>query len=597
MEKNLKKLTPTVDQALFDNPNLPNWSRIDGKNPNNWIRRMARSAVAVRKEDPLRGTHSNFKGVQLSLDNLDNQLKEIEKDINYADQTGSDIKSDVANRSKKIGQFLRHYIELGEEPNATPEQKAQAETAFKLSERLSKVWSTKDALGNQLITFRKEGGTIRKLQTGDTLSNFLEDSKKFGNSTRKSGITGTRSGDSLKEVFTNPGQNLGHITSLVGTGLSFAPGLGVIGGAISTVGDAVQGAKDGWDSQDTKNLFANLGFTALGVVGLGGAAKLGVKTIRNANKIDDVSKLAVKALNKSKKLSKSGPGAKGVSKAAERFSGAVKKFGKEGDDFAAISNRLTKELDAGKKISGYKGSAKEILEQFTSDATLASEIASMPTSWINQQGHFVKQGFESLGKTIPKVGKLGLQGYQIYQGGAGAVGIGQSIGEHGLWKGLGEANVHDVRRVGQLGAATTAGVRNFRLNKAINRNTSVVNEATSTLNVGGDSPIQVNGQLSIPKVKSLPKRMVTKSADEAKVGKSKLTSKQFDELSENLAKLLGKDSDNFKGALEVVRTKGVSGLNYQSTPGSGLRLNDAPLSNNFSDIRSYNRATRALKNW
>ena len=49
----------------------------------------------------------------------------------------------------------------------------------------------------------------------------------------------------MKEVITNPGQNLGHITSLVGTGLSFAPGLGVIGGAISTIGDAVQGAKDG----------------------------------------------------------------------------------------------------------------------------------------------------------------------------------------------------------------------------------------------------------------------------------------------------------------------------------------------------------------
>lgn len=577
-----EQIHPTVDQALFDNPNLPNWSKIDPKNPNTWGRKVGRSFFRFKSSHPTKGAYDGwFQGFALSLDNIDNQLKEIEQDLTYADRTGRDISSDIQGKTKKIGEFLRHYIELGNQPNASPEEKAKADKAFQLASRLSKVWSTKDASGNQLITFRREGGTIRKLQTGDTLTQFLEDSKRSGNTQRKSKITGTRSGTALKDA------SLTDWISLGATGASFIPGLGVVGGAVSTVADAIGGAKDGWDRQDTKNLLANIGFTALGVVGLGGAAKLGVKALKQADTVGDAAKLAGRALSKSKKL---GPGGKGISEATERFAKAV---GTKGDDATKLLDRVRK----GEKISGYKGTAEEILQQITSDAELVSRVAKMPTTWTGQQAHLIGEGVKSLGKTLPKVGKVALTGHQIYQGGAGAVGVGQSIAEHGLWEGLAEANVHDIRRAAQLGSVATSGVRNWRVNRAIGKNTQTATEGKHTLKIGENDPIQIKGQLLIPKAQSLPKRTFTKlsAEDKTKVGKSKLTPEQFDKFSKDLGKMLGENSDNFKNALEIIRTQGLSGLRYQNIPGQGLVLNQSPASNSLSDILSYNRAARALR--
>ena len=60
------------------------------------------------------------------------------------------------------------------------------------------------------------------------------------------------------------------------------PGVGAIGGGITTIADALKGAQDGWDKEDTANLAVNLGFTAASAIGLGGlkALQLGAKAVK-----------------------------------------------------------------------------------------------------------------------------------------------------------------------------------------------------------------------------------------------------------------------------------------------------------------------------
>ena len=92
-------------------------------------------------------------------------------------------------------------------------------------------------------------------------------------------------------------------TSLAGTALSVIPGVGAIGGLITTVADVEKDLRD-TGKVDKLNLAANIGFTGLSLIGLGAlrgakvAAKLGsaakeINVVKAATNVEKMTKLGV----------------------------------------------------------------------------------------------------------------------------------------------------------------------------------------------------------------------------------------------------------------------------------------------------------------
>lgn len=121
--------------------------------------------------------------------------------------------------------------------------------------------------------------------------------------------------------------------SLAGAAASVLPGLGVIGGLTSTVADIEKDIrKDGFQWSDILNwnTAANLGFTALGAVGLGGLRAL--KLAGKASKIAKEADVAIKGVEDLSKLSN--PIKEGL---AKLVSGEAKTFAGAGIDKAALN--------------------------------------------------------------------------------------------------------------------------------------------------------------------------------------------------------------------------------------------------------------------
>lgn len=100
-------------------------------------------------------------------------------------------------------------------------------------------------------------------------------------------------------------ENLWEGASLLGQVASFIPGIGVIGGLVTTASDIGKDvAKDGFQLSDIINLntAANIGFTALSGIGLGS-----LRALRLAKGLDEVTKGVVdisKLANKASALEK-----------------------------------------------------------------------------------------------------------------------------------------------------------------------------------------------------------------------------------------------------------------------------------------------------
>jgi len=92
----------------------------------------------------------------------------------------------------------------------------------------------------------KSGG-ILKGQSGMTAQQYINKYAKPVDRTATPSSTIKRGKDiagTIKGELKDPTQSVLTGASLVGTGLSFIPGVGVIGGAISTVADAIHDYRD-----------------------------------------------------------------------------------------------------------------------------------------------------------------------------------------------------------------------------------------------------------------------------------------------------------------------------------------------------------------
>lgn len=395
------------------------WSSIKSDNPNDYWDRISRSAF-----NPSALKDWGFlKGQKLSVGDIDNKLQEIE----YKVSQGSEITTENVAKVKNLAENIKYLLEQGSKPTATNIDKENAQKAVGIAERIQNLRNSTNSKG-KVFTFKKGGPMIKPKNRGkftawakahnmtvaQATSKVLANKDKYSPSVvkmanfsrnfgghKEGGIIRAQQGSKLSESFkriqesnkrpikTNTTVRIGTSVkeavkdplqwiSAVGTGASFIPGVGLIGGGVSTVADTIIGARDGWGKEDWRDLAANLGFTALGAVGLGGAAKLSSKAIK-----------ATKTLKKVEEV---------------------------GD--------IAKRSDIKAIIPKIEGALK------------AKNVGSI------------------LPQKATNIARTGLLGQQLFQGVQSVGNVGQSINEHGFWEGLGEANVQDIKRIGQTGAAT-----------------------------------------------------------------------------------------------------------------------------------------------
>ena len=443
------------------------------------------------------------------LERVKEEINKVHKIIEEAKTTGGAPDFDL-DRYRKMVAHLKDFADKG----------VLKEEDHNLFTTINSYISP-DEYGNIIIPNFKIGGII-SAQKGSILQQIVEDNKKYAKQVPQTsdGQDYSQYVDSNKKTpkqqidtsDTVGKMNTLQAISLAGSVGSFIPGFGAIGGAVSTVADAVDGAQDGWDKQDWINLGTNLGFTGLSLIGLG--ALKGVKIGNTALK---GAKALKKGSQASKILSTSGKTAK-VARYGEKAVEAAKKVEKL-ENALPSSKILTKVLKGSETLStsqlgkiskaakdaGYAVTdgmdVAQILGLASKDMQIVSQIAKAPTNiaqgaW-QAAGRGIMTSLDKGKKAIP----MALAANQVYQGGAGAVNIGKNIREEGdVWEGIKSSKVSDVRSVAQLGAFGFGSYKN-RVNKKDymnNTKPSEVTEATYGIKVGDGKSYKTKIDINAP---------------------------------------------------------------------------------------------------
>jgi hypothetical protein len=298
------------------------------------------------------------------------------------------------------------------------------------------------------VPANKKGGNIQYAKSGASFKDVLAKSKtptvKGAQPSEIRNISGSMRNQTA-------GENALDIASLIGTGASFIPGVGAIGGLVATGADAWKGSLDGWDSGDTKNLLANLGFTALSLIGAGGlkSVKL-LKMAKSADAASDVAKFGKKASDARAVLS-----AKGVNSM---------------DDISKIANN-TERIELTKlyrQANKTKGSVTGLVNK-----AVNSEKLAKVTPWM----------------AIPTVA-------------GGAMGA-YNLGAEALKSGdLSLASSDDVKSVARAASVVRGFAGNQRLQRALTNQTesSGGTSAKTTFKVkGSDKALTVDETIQSPK--------------------------------------------------------------------------------------------------
>lgn len=232
--------------------------------------------ILTQKDNPL----SNIKAASYYR-NTDDFLTDLSSEIDSINKLGEHDEEKL----NKLAAHARYLIARG-----TPEEKRIAlEQYLKLSQLFK---SNNISINNNFIrtvgSF-KIGGKIRKGQKGMTAEEYRA---KYSSVSPEGQF---RKSMNKAEMIKNAGWN--DALSGAGLALSFIPGLGgVIGGTIITASDIIKDVqKDGFQWSDVANLntMANLGFTALSGVGLGGLRALGIgaKAVKAAKAASEAEKV------------------------------------------------------------------------------------------------------------------------------------------------------------------------------------------------------------------------------------------------------------------------------------------------------------------
>lgn len=353
-----------------------------------------------------------------------------------------------------------------------------------------------------------------------------------------------------------------EIASLIGTGVSFIPVIGAVGGLTTTVADLAKDWKDG-GVDDIWTHVGNIGFTALSLIGFGGlrALKVASKVAKVADTGLDMTKITK---NASKLARLKDPRVNIAIKSVDTINDSVKKS-KNSKVLLETIKDIAKVGDASKEqISILKKAGISI--DNVKDALALQAYAGKGTNVIATKA----------AKYIPKAVGVGVAASNIKP----TLDVIGNIKEDGLVEGIKSSDVQDLKGAMMLASLGKQYIGEAKTVKAINKY-KTASKPEYKLKIG-ESTVSINESIDIPK---LPKKGILEKSEEF--------TKKFDNVKNVFSKSL-KDSglsDN-----EIVRALKAWEIGKLKT--FKQEQPEIAFSNELKDIiaggSSFQRAKRAL---
>lgn len=585
------------DGTLFEVPKLTGFTGDQGE------------VIRNIDEEYLNNPKSALYGVKSkksysTIQDLERDITAVEKDIKQARATGK-LQTNK-KQLKKIAESISYYLK--DDPNNF--NKAD-ELAKKLNILYNEQANPEDPNSAYLLNF-KQGGVL-KAQSGTSFAAIADKGGRTKGSKQPSENT-TATPSSGKSItvqdVSNAWRNASGLkkASTIASIASAVPVLGVAGGAVSTVFDAIDGAQDGWDRKDTMDLIGNLGFTALAGIGLGGAkvgkllgtAAKGVKAAKGVGKVADSTADVAKLVNKANRALKVTEQAQKTGKLVDTAGDAANSARKVFDK-ANEAQKVLQGADNAKDLAKAQKSAESILKGISSkDLEVVEGLSKVKTTWAGQHTEGIVEGAKATGRflqdkapLVGKVAKYGLVGQTAISGASGAVDlVGNMAQAEGnifqkIGTGFADTDLDSIRKVGQLGAMSRIGYLNRRNANAFLRNTEEVvgKKAVNAIKVG-DKTYDLS--------KSFKGKNSTWTSLFRRVDNSKLSKGQLNTLEKELKASL-KD-DDVKVIMDTVKKEGVGAIKDVSTAAEDVRrvLKDGP-GLGFKNIREYNRTKEMIE--
>jgi len=356
------------------------------------------------------------------------------------------------------------------------------------------------------------------------------------------------------------------VASTAGAVASFIPGLGVIGGLVSTGADIAKDIeKDGFQMSDiiNWNTAANVGGVALGAIGLGGVKTL-LKAAKLTDSVGDITKLASKA----SKLNLS---------AAEKESieGLHKLAQKQGTNSLKELTEKAATLSANEQSVIKKGMEAMQVVKSSSNPTWAGrrwgEIKSL-------KPNISSKALGNVARTASLI-PAGMSAGQMVSDATAAGGFNPE-----------DIKLRDAKNLVYGAGALTNVFKNFRAVRAIKRQGLYTTTPDQTKFKLGDNEITLNAAIDMPgKPRSIFGKPIREGKYNASVAKTK------GQMSQAMTKEGVTLSDADKKAFEELDLSTVQSVKGSTTP--TYKLGEFPKSatgDRTFDTRDYNIAKRYL---
>jgi len=567
----------------------------------------------------------NIENYDAILNDVDNPLSSIPTNNDYgsltdaltslAEQKQAIIKDGTyssVGEMQKLAGYMKHII-------------ATAKPGEDKRKALATYAELREIFKNNNIPTNKLGGVI-KAQKGMSFAEYNAKYSPKPNTTQTT-APGNKPAVSAEGMLKN--MNTLDAISLAGTTASFIPGIGVIGGAVSTVADLVNDINKGKSFGETSvNLGMNLGFTALAFFGAGGlkALKVGVEAAKIGKAADFAVDLTTagkkaEALIKLAKKSESSVdlGTKALLESTLKVSNISKSLGGEGSKILkAVANAdNVASLDEPTKLilknAGYIDDAGNVLKKegtklIQADLGIAHGIQNQNITKVSRiANNWIKEPIETTGKAvIDKSSKLlnnktvsGIARTAFIGGTAGTGGYGiikdyNSAPENLSWnEKLGRTQTSDWSNL-LMGASTARNtLKGNRYKRALENQTepSTVKEAVHKITLG-----ETTHELSSP-LTSLPKNFKSK-VWETKAAETTHIERVKKELSEKLK--ISDPTEKEKVINDFFKDKKISDLKNSLEPREeGELVLREFVNNRFKDqarsIKEYELAKKIIE--
>ena len=577
---------------------ITDWTRIT-RDPNNILSIVPKA--------------QRFNSLQEALTDLTSVKQEI--------QTQGTFDED---KIKNIVSHLKYIIES----KAPQQEKEQA---------LKSYAELKQIVEYNKIPLNKKGGVL-KAQKGMSFNEYI---KKYnvGENPQGSQLNTPDGKPAVSSKGMLKNMNAWDALSLAGTAASFVPGVGAIGGGVTTIADIASDIqKDGFQASDifNWNTAANLGFTALAFFGLGGlkSIQVGAKAAKAAKAVDlaiNVGKAAEKAAVIEKAAIKAGMEIPEAVKATKRFTEVVKgidggenllKTLAKGEEVVDLA-KLTPEAKTALESAGYltkEGTiAKDLIQ---ADMGMSHGVQKAITNEALLKGkEWVVDPAKYIGKQAIKGGEFLLKNDKVRKGagyammGLGAKDAMDMISSYNeapenlsFAEKLGRIKVEDLKGAMILGALSAQKIRELKDAKALATQTvrDVVEEEAHTIKIG-DKTFNLSGTLPAEEKSTLlekAKKIASKKPTSEELAKTE--SESLDKLKKDIREKIVGDENKLKFD-EAVKDKNLSQLKedlksyeYKAKKEGGIRLKysgDDPTSiqNTLENRRRFQRAKDILE--